>query len=445
MSYFNNPGSVSVAAPALPGGITNGNINVNVARPYSTTTMDVTALNYTAINKKLQMESVLDSVFEDLTSESTFTGKKMALPTSCIQKIRIERGAKAQVIPMMNPLPGALIVGTDGVVEGKERVPTLMYTKVYYNEYGYGVMEENWGMNYNELQVFNYYQEIQPRMSVFLKEDKDKRIHEALLETYDYILEGTGTNLTQNYNKNWFVANTDPGAQPTYSATPATFSANLNTVFAAADSGTNGVNANIDLNYLIALDYYASVRKQIKPVMIGGKKSYVVLLPSPQYQKLLQVTDGKLGSVWQNVTQLSSEEQNFPGIVGRVKSLVIVEDTRYPTLKCSNNYTDASHTVEYVNPANNDSRNFAVYSASSNAAWDIGFLLGDSAVIETVVTDPHFEQYKPGYGKTSGKAVFGEGAYQIGQYTTDTAGNGNLKNFSSIVLAFTATSIVDIA
>jgi hypothetical protein len=314
--------------------------------------------------------------------------------------------------------------------------------KIYYNEYSQGVIGETFGRNYNDLEVFKYYAGEQPRLSRWFAEDEDRQYHEALLQTYSWPLTKTGAALTQTYNNNWFIANLDPASQPTYSATPATFRTNINTAFAAAATGTAGVNANIDLDYLIYLDNFARTTKKIQPVTIGGKQSYLVLLPSSQYYKLLRVTNGQLGSVWTQVTKLTDEEQNFPGIVGRVMSLVIVEDTRYPTLGCTASYGNNTHDVEYVLPGNTDSRNKSVYSLTANASWDIGFLMGAGAIADWTYKPLHFEMdTTTEYGKRYGKAAFCERGIQLGnRFDTDTSSNLNLKNFGSCVLAFTAAS-----
>lgn len=440
-----NPGTQTISAPALAGGLTNGNITTSTGRPYSTSTMDVTALTYNAINRKLQLEATLDSVFSDVGQDVVFTGKKIAIPDACIMRLSSEKGARTQVLPLKNPLVGQAISGTDGELAGKERQATLEYMKVYYNEYCYGVIGETFGMNYNDLQIFQYYADEQPSLSRWIAEDEDRQYHEALLERFAYPLEATGTALTQTYNNNFFVPNTDVVSQPTYSATASTYRTNINTALKAAATGSYGVNANIDLDYLLGLDWYAQNVKKIKPVMVGGQKTYVVLLPSTQYHKLLQVNNGQLGSVWQNITQLSDLEQKFPGVVGRVKSLLIIEDQRYPTIKATNSYANNTHVVEYVNPGNSDSRNKSIYSESSNAAWDIGFLMGAGALIDWTVTPAHFEKNEGDYGKRYGKGVFVERGIQLGVYDTDTASNLNIKNFGSIVLPFTATSIVNIA
>lgn len=445
MAYITEVGTSTLSSPVLPGGVTNGNITTSTARPYTLSQMDVEAgLKYDLLNRKLQMESTLDSVFEDVGTDVVFTGKKMALPDACVMRVSGGKpeGARSQIMPMIHPLVGQAVVGTDGVQEGKERQTTMSYMKIYYNEYSYGVMYEHWGKNYNELQALGYYNELQPAMSKWYKEDLDRQYHEALLEGCGYTLEATGTSLTQNYNKNIYIPNTEWGDQPTFSTTAATYRTNINAALQAAASGSYGVHANIDLDYFGALELYASQIKRITPVTIGGKPSYVMLLPSSQYLVLKRLSDGKLGDFWAKTYNQSSEEMNLPGYIGRIGSIVVIEDMRYPTITCTNSYADNSHTVEYVNPGNQDARNKTVYDEASNASWDVGTLMGAGAIIDWTVTPQHFETAADGYKKKSGKAVFCERGIQTAYWDTDTAGNNNKKNFSSITLLFSAPSLV---
>lgn len=446
MASIVRPGSASLSTPVLAGGLTNSSIAASTARPYSLSTMDVqTGLQYDAINRKLQIESTLDEIFLDIGAEVVFTGKKVMVPNACIMRVTSEKGARSQTMPLENPLAGPARGGTDEPMQGYERFVTLEYMKIYYNEYSQGVMSEKWGMNYNDLEYFNYYANQQPRLSKWFAEDEGKQYREALLERYAWPLEKTGTALTQSYNPNIFVANTTFGSQPTYSNTAATYRTNINTALAAADTGTNGVNANIDLDYLLALEHYASNEKKINPVNINGA-SYVVLLPSTQYHKLRQDNNGQLGDIWTKVSCLSEMEQNFPGVVGRVGKLLIVEDQRYPTVTCTNSYANNTHTTYYVEPGNTDSRNKSIYAEDSNASWDIGFLMGEAAIIDWTVTPLHFEIESTEYGKKFGNSAFTERGIQLGAtYDTDTATNLNIKNFGSIALWFTATSTVTTA
>lgn len=429
--------------PVLPGGVTNGNITYSTARPYTLSQMDVeTGLKYDLLNRKLQVESTLDSVFEDVGTDVVFTGRKMALPDACVLRISGGKteGARTQIMPMIHPLVGQAEYGTNSVQEGKERQTTMSYMKIYYNEYSYGVAYEHWGMNYNELQALGYYNELQPAMSKWYKEDADRQYHEALLEGCGYVLTGAGTGLTKNYNKNFYIPNTEWDDQPEFSTTAATYLGNINNALQAAATGSYGVNANIDLDYFGALELYASQIKRITPVTIGGKPSYVMLLPSSQYLVLKRLSDGKLGDFWAKTYNHSSEEMNLPGYIGRIGSIVVIEDMRYPTITCD--YDNGTHSVEYVNPGNQDSRNKAVYDAASNASWDVGSLMGAGAIIDWTVTPQHFETAADGYKKKSGKAVFCERGIQTAYWDTDTITNNNKKNFSSITLLFSAPSLV---
>lgn len=458
MAAISGLGSLTLTTPVLAGGVNNASITTTTARPYSLATMDVdTALTYDALNKKLQLESVLDSVFVDLGTDVAFEGvnKKVMVPDACIMKLTGEAGATSQILTLENPLAGPGRGGDSEDQRGFERNVTLEYMQVYYNEYSQGVMGEKWGKNFNQLDVFKYYANEQPRLSRWFAEDLDRQYHEALLEKYSWVLADknpTSGTCVQMLNPNWFIANLDPASQPSYASGASgsgsgagSYLLSVSTALQAADTGTNGVNANIDLDYLIYLDSYARTNKRIKPVTIGGKQSYVVLLPSAQYYKLLRITNGQLGSLWQSVASLSSEEQRFPGIVGRVMSLVIVEDTRYPTIEFTDGYATGANTIEYVLPGNSDSRNKAVYDSSSNAAWDIGFLLGAGAIVDWTAKPLHFEMEEDEYGKRYGKAAFTERGIQLGcTYDLDTKSMAT-KNFGSIALAFTAASLSVVA
>jgi len=450
MANITKPGTGTLSTPVLSGGITNASIDATASRPYSFHTQDTDqGLLLDIINRKLQIESTLDDVFVDLGAEVSYNGGKVSIPDSVVMNVSSEKGPRTQVMPIENPLAGPGLGGVSERMQGNERFATVQYMKIYYNEFFQGVAGEKWGVHHNDMQVINYYTNEQPRLSKWFKEDRGKQYREALLERYAWPLTKDGvvndtTGLTQSYNPNWFLANTDfSDNDALYDPTSSTFISNLDTAFQAADTGTNGVNANISLDYLIYLSEYAAKQKRIETVNIGGQESFVVCLPSSQYMKLLQDTDGQLGAIWTKVADLSEQEQNFPGVVGRVMNLVIVKDTRFPTI--TSDYA-GSHTVTYVEPGNIDNRPSGVYDSATNATWEIGFLLGKGAIIDWTVTPLHFETEETEYGKIYGKAAFTEEGIQLGNtFDTDTASNGNIKNFGSIALGFTAASNVTVA
>jgi hypothetical protein len=449
MSYETLIGNTAITAPVVANASTAGyNITTSTVRPYTLTNMGVnTGLQITAVERKLQIEATLDDVFIDVGADVVFNGKKVSVSDAIVTRLKaIDKGSRSQIIPIVRPLAGPGVGGTAEDMMGSERSQVLKYMKVYYNEYAQGMMGEEWGLNYNDVQVFGLYSQIQPALSKWFKEDTGRQYREALLQRWAWPLQKTGVAKTAAWNPNWCVPNTETGSQPAYDTTLNTFTDQIGTALAAADTGTAGINAGIDLDFLLYLDYYAANVLKIEPVMIGGKKSYLLLLPSPQYYSLLKVTNGQLGSVWQNVTQLSSEEQNFPGIIGRVKSLVICEDQRYPTIEWATNYASHSVTIEYCEPGNDDNRNKSIYNSTSNMAWDIAFLCGANAIVDWEYTPLHFEIEKTEYGKRYGKAAFTERGIQLGAtYDVDTETDTSIQNFGSIVIPLAATSLVNVS
>lgn len=423
-----------------------GSIGSSTARPYSLADMDVdSALLLYAIEKKMQMESVLDDCLVDLGQDVVFTGKKVQLPSAAIMRLKTpEKGARTITVPFLKRPSGSPRAGDAEPQQGYERGQNVKFMDAHYNEYSYALAGEEWGINFNDVDKFGLYREIQPQISDYFKELTGQYYREAMLQVISYPLTKSPVSLSYHFNNNWFIANTAAGSQPAYSSTLSTFRTNITNAFDAADTGTNGVNANIDLDYLHALDNYAQNNKRINPLYIDGRKTYFVLLPSPQYTKLTTANDGQLGNIWTQVTQLSDMEQQYPGAAFRVRSLIICEDQRYPTISCTNSYGDNAMTVAYMKPGNSDARNKTVYDASSNASWDIGFLIGANAVIDWEVTPLHFEMEKTEYGKLYGKGAFTERGIELARYKVDTS-TAEPENYGTIVLAFTATSIVTTA
>jgi hypothetical protein len=459
----NSVGGTSITGPIKGTSSTPANITVDSLRPYTLLDMDVdTALTLNAVTKKLQIEATLDEVFLDVGAEVVFTGKKVSVPDAAIMKLKTgTKGEHSQVIPLLSPLAGPGRGGTGEGQLGYERGMVLQFMKAYYNEYSQAIAGEEWGVGANEVGLFNLYGQIQPMLSKWFAEDEGKQYREALVQTYAWPLTKAGANtfsggLTQRLNANFVIANTamSSGSQPAWTwntsaaQTELDYIGRIGTAMAAADTGTSGSNANLDIDFLIALDDYVQNNLKLTPMTIGGRKSYVVLLPSPQYKKMLTLADGKMGGAWELVSDLTQEERNLSGIVGRIMSLVIIEDQRYPTLEFTNPYTDdevkaGEVVIEYVEPGNDDNRNKAVYNSSSNAAWDLGIVMGAPALIDWTVTPLHFEMDKQNYGKTYGKGAFIERGIQLARYTNDT-GNVNV-NRGSAILAFTATSLVSVA
>lgn len=412
----------------------------NLATPNTFATMNSSAsvdtgLKLKAINKKLQIESTLDDIFDELGGNVVSSGNVVNVPNAIFFQLGAQpTGARTVVVPMLKVLSGSLNLGAP--VPGNEVNQDLKYAEFNYGEYYFTVASQNWGKTANEMAMYGVFEQIQPSLSKYFKELRGQRIREAGLRRYDDVATNGGS-LSQHWNQNWFIANTDLGDQPTYDSTESDFRSAITTATTAAGGSGDGVDANIDLNSLLSLDYYVSNTLRLDPIMVGGKKTYVVLIPSSQVQILKRPDSGQLGSIWSQMNRDSGDEMKYTGYIGRVGSLMLIEDQRYPTLTESG----GAFTVEYVHPGNTDSRNSSVYNGSSNKAWDIGYVLGQGAIVEWVVRKEHFEIEKQNYGYNQGTGVFAEGGIQALEFDVDSGTDATRENYSSAIIAFTHPAI----
>jgi hypothetical protein len=137
----------------------------------------------------------------------------------------------------------------------------------------------------------------------------------------------------------------------------------------------------------------------------------------------------------------SEDEMRYTGVLGRVGSLLLVEDQRYPTIIRTDDGTNQTLTPSFVKPGNVDGR---AKTPSGDARWDIGFLLGQAAVAELEVQPLHFETEEQNYGRDRGTGAFGESGISLVEYDVDAAAvaNTSKENKGSIALSWTCPSII---
>jgi len=420
----------------------------SVLAPNSLADMNVEAeLVLKAIDKKLQMESVLDDIFEDLGADVVGTGEEATVvPDAIFLKIGAQATGTRQVtIPFLQALSGDPTIGPWTPV-GREAKQNLKYATFKYQEYSFAVAHTAWGTNYNDMAVYGVFEKIQPQISQYMKEFHGQRIREALLLTHDSVLTSLnptgGTPVeTAHLNKNWFIANTEVGAQPNYDEDLATFTNRVGQAMIDAQDAANPAASEISLNYLLALEYYATNYLKIDPIVVSGKKTYVVLVPSTQAQKLRANKEGQLGDIYTSMVRTSDDEMRYTGVLGRVNSILLVEDQRYPTIERVDDGS-GNHTLTpgFVKPGNVDNR---VKAPNGNTNWDIGYLLGKAAVAELEVQPLHFETENQNYGRDRGTGAFGESGISLVEYDLDQGAMGaaTRENKGSIVLAWTTPSI----
>lgn len=441
------PGTQPMNPAHLPGGMAS-TTDENTYRPWTLTEQDVDSLNLDAIQTELAFRSTLSDVFTknmDYVVKNT-NSDEYSLPDSMLMKLNAPGGARTLRMPIADPIRGAMRAGDDEQ-SGHEVGQRMRYMLAYYNEESQAVATTTRGVEYNSIQEqFQLYNYVQPQLSKFVLETTGRQFREASLETFNTeLIRDRG--LAKHWQPNNFVANTDPLGQPVYDANLGTFTADIIDKLQAAATGTNGINANISIEFLDAVLHHAEVNLRIEHLMVGGMETYILVIPSSQEAKLSSLT-GVLGEMWQRKSALTTEELTYPGVIGRYKKLLIISDSRYATVDAD--YAGGTLQTQYVEPGNEDNRNKAVYDlAASNTVWSIGGLYGKGAFLDWDIKSPYFKEEDAEYGKRKGVGVFRERGIQLALIRTDNAiddGNGFQKptfveNQSSIALWFTNTSV----
>lgn len=417
---------------------TPGTPNDAVATPNTLSDMGVEAgLKLDAINKQLQMDTTLDDIYEELSdvvkSQNT---EAIDVPNAIFMKLGAQpTGARTVTVPILKPLTGDLTVGA-GTPIGNGATQNLLYAQFYYNEYSFSVASVNWGINYNDMSIYDVFGKIQPQMSKFMAEMHGQRIREAGLRKHDRVV-GDGSIATQGWNSNWFVPNTDLTSQPAYDSTLNDFTTNIVTALKAA-GGTDGSGANADLDYFLALDYYASNELRIKPLVIGGEEVYFVTVPSTQVAVLKKNNAGLLGEIYTSMVRENKDLMKYTGVIGKIGKLVLVEDQRYAEIAVTG---ASSITSRYRFAGNVDEREKTTYVQTSNENWDIGMLWGAGGICEWEVTPLHFEVEKQNFGRDQEDGVFGESGISLVEYDIDTPTDSSRLNIGSVVLPFATPSL----
>jgi len=415
------------------------------------------AMQKKAIDQNLRLQMTLDDVFASFQSPVISHPDGMDIPNSIFLNLggEAKRGTHSQTIGMTTPYSGAMQLG-DKYIPGTEVKDKLMYAQFFYGEYAYAVARDNFGRTANEMDFFSVYDKQTPKISHYLSEQDGKRIREALLETYDHVLVGDAASgvAAHVFNTNWYVANADPsvGANTTdaygqiistHADTDADWEEAMGDIMTGAATGTLGVDANISLEGLRSLAFWARTVKHIEPLDNG---KYIVTIPSSQVKTFLGLTaDGG------TIIQANKREDNDRAVgytykLTEVENLEIYVDDRFPVVVQSGADASWALTTKYMQPGNVDDRTANLGPAATN--WHIGFLMGKAAVAKWEVTPVHFETELSNYKKREGNGAFGESGYGLVQFDNDTGfatiddAAGVRTNIGSVVLAWTGTALV---
>jgi hypothetical protein len=340
---------------------------------------------------------------------------------------------------MIMPLSGPATYGNVQNQVGREERQVTKSVTIYKNDYSHAVTNQLFGIDAQDKRFYKLLEKETEQLGLYFKELKGVWIRQCLLERYSenlFLASPTNAFVSREWSPNWYIKNLADTAQPTFSQSNVTFT---NRIGVALNSAGTGANATLDFQYLAALEHQALYVKKIKPITVSGKTTYIVTVPARQAVSLKNpFVTGSFGNAWVQYNRLSDKEMNWPNVLGRFGTLLLVEDPRSPTLLVGGSAEPFSLTPGYLYPGENDMR------SDSLLARDIGYLIGNAAMIEWEAERLHFEiEQALTYNKRRGHGAFGTCGFNQVQYDLDTTTATSREQFSSIVLAFGREAIIN--
>lgn len=403
-----------------------------------------TSLQVQGFSRLLATKALIDDIFVYLNENYADAAKKPMPDAIYLTVSDVQTYEHTHKLGMLMPLSGSPTYGNTTSQVGREENQVTKSVTIYKNDYSHAITNQLFGIDAQDKRFYSLLERETDQLALYFKELEGLHIRQALLERYAenlFSAAPTSSSIAREWSPNWYVKNVSDTAQPAFSQTLQTFTNNIVTALNA-----QGNTAVIDFKYLLALEnwmLYAAPRKirQLAKVGSKGGRGYIVTIPSRQAVFLRDPTrSNSFGTEWVKYNRLTDEQMNWPNVLGKFGTMVLVEDPRSPTLLPAGSAAPYTLTANYLYPGDNDER------SNATAAKDVGFGLGQGALIKWVAEALHYEiEDANTYRKRRGRGAFGTYGIQQVQYDRDSANQSatTREQFSSMVLAFPRVAVAN--
>jgi hypothetical protein len=145
---------------------------------------------------------------------------------------------------------------------------------------------------------------------------------------------------------------------------------------------------------------------------------------------------------------LPSQLQELPGVLGMIRSLLIIENDRFPTLTLGGANGSWTFNPGYMHCGNNDGRNTACFSNTSgdlNYAFHLGYVLTQNAVVEWVAKNLDYGlKETTEYEKIVGIGSKTEAGIQLAMFDNDTPTDTTYYHNASCIVPIAAPIIITV-
>ena len=316
-------------------------------------------------DSELRMKSLLQSIYTDLKGHYNTETKKMSNGIYIQIGNDVISDSTRAVITMKLHLRGAGVMG-NAIAIGQEEAPVTKAATIYRNNCRKVVSKPGYGVRELDANYLDLYKQHVDDLGPWNKDQEDLEIHQALVEQFGETLRwgDTAAACVPNWNANIFVAGIPlAGAHPVYSTNPAVYTQRIANAVLASGGGSFApiVNQTLNMPNLSNLSNFAIARRIARLNIPGlpGNKGYIlsiseldaVYLGDPVWSAR------NLGSQYIQLNRLNERVQNWTGVLGAYKDMLIVQDMRLATILFAGTNTPYSMTAGYMWHGDTDQRN----------------------------------------------------------------------------------------
>ena len=318
-------------------------------------------------DSELRMKSLLQSIYTDLKgiynteTKKTTNGIYIQIDDATLSDSAVGR------ITMKLHLRATGVFG-NAIAIGNEELPTTKGGLVFRNNCRKVVATPKYGVRKLEQDYLGLYKQHVDDLGPWNQEEEDLEIHQALVETHGETLRhgDTAAICIPNWNANVFIAGLPfNGAHPVYSTNPAIYTQRIANAVLASGAGSFApiVNQTLNMPNLSNLSNFAVARRIERlniPGLPGGKGFLLTISELDAVYLGDPVWSARnLGSQYIQFNALNEKVQNWTGVLGAYKDMLISVDMRLATILFAGSNAPYSMTAGYVWHGDTDLRNRA--------------------------------------------------------------------------------------
>lgn len=388
-------------------------------------------------DSELRMKTLLEDIYTELKGQYNTETKKMSRGIYMEVSDAALSDSNTAVITMKLKLSQPGVMG-NAVAIGAEELWVTKAMRIFRNDCRKPVSTPKYGAHKLDQDYLNLRKQHIDDLADWNKEEEGLEIRQALLEQFGETLYHGDTALTcvPNWNVNMFICGLPlRGGHPVYSSNPATYSARIvNSIIASGNgSFTPIVNQTLNQPNLSNLSNMAMAKRinRLSIPGIPGGKGFILTISEIQATYLGDPawSARNLGALYIAFNQLHEEVQNWKGVLGAYKDMVIVVDSRAPTVLPAGSCAPYSLTSGYMWHGDTDLRN-----RNHRHVRDVCFLHGQGAVVSWYPEKIHFEEQDDDYRKIHGICTALVRGIQTPLFDQQIPGIGTQEQFSSMAV-----------